>query len=176
MFFRVGDRGVCKDCKGIFSECLIIQYRFLIMDVIVGNWKLKKNYLVGFKRRGIAKFQNQCDRRVWGEYIRGVYQMWDEWRLGVVLRRVEEYKEVWQWNEDIYDKVKIKQDRFKEFMVCQLEEDKERCKERYRGVIRKVKKAVAKVKFKFMKICMDVQRLKREGRVFINLLILGIKG
>lgn len=65
------------------------------MDVIVGNWKLKKNYLVGPKRRGIAKFQNQCDRRVWGEHTRGAYQMWDEWRLGVASRRAEEHKEAW---------------------------------------------------------------------------------
>ena len=42
-------KGLCKDCKVILSECLGIQHRLLVMDLMIKSFRLKK------KSGGVAR-------------------------------------------------------------------------------------------------------------------------
>ncbi|XP_074354663.1 uncharacterized protein LOC141693456 [Apium graveolens] len=68
--------------------------------------------------------------------------------LGITSWKIHDQKEAWWWNEDVQERVKVKQARFKELICCNEQEKFDTKKILYKATKRLAKRAVVEVKDK----------------------------
>ena len=151
-----------KNCKVIPGDHVAPQHRLLCMDLTIKRER-KTKMKVAKKIRWYKLLGRDNDkkrefrRRVLGEIDLGIEDVEEWWRhnasmirrhgreiLGETSGKVWEEKESWWWDEDIKTVVKDKKEAKKKFEESQLEEDRERLRDRNK----EVKKVVAQAKAK----------------------------
>ncbi|XP_074347373.1 uncharacterized protein LOC141686222 [Apium graveolens] len=113
-----------KNMKGervrIFKEQISLEQRRFVGDDVNQIW----NHLVSLIR-GVAKDM-----------------------LGIISAKIHDQKEAWWWNEDVQERVKVKQAHFKELICCNDQEEFDTKKILYKEAKRLEKRAMVEVKDK----------------------------
>ncbi|GJU36052.1 ubiquinol oxidase, mitochondrial-like protein [Tanacetum coccineum] len=173
MLVRRGDLRVCKDCKVFPGEVCFSQHRLLALDINIK--RRPRSTKMAVKPRILWKnlhgeaaeaFRTRVTEGVTpelgGRTTTDAEQMWNRLAntireaaketLGVVAGASRTHigrRESWWFSEEVQNKVKAKQTRFRELISMQGNEaDRSATEERYKEAKREAKKAVARAKDK----------------------------
>jgi hypothetical protein len=120
----------CMDCKVIPSECVVIQYKFLVADfhfqVCVRRdkgvkimrtkwWKLKEDVSQVFKNKVIAEGpwnEDEDTDNMWKEMTTNIRNVAIE-LFGVTRENKHELKDTWWWNDDVQKAISEKKECYK---------------------------------------------------------------
>lgn len=161
---RKGNKG-CQDCRVFPIRTCATQHCLLVMDICMRRrvmsdfkeatprilWKnLKGDKLKIFRERiGLERnsLHEEDVNQMWNHVAHKIRNVARD-MLGVSSGKVQDQKESWWWNEEIQQRIKIKQDCFRELMCCQEDEEASRRRIIYKETRRDAKKAVAEAKAK----------------------------
>ncbi|GJZ48687.1 methylcrotonoyl-CoA carboxylase subunit alpha [Tanacetum coccineum] len=173
MLVRRGDLRVCKDCKVFPGEVCFSQHRLLALDINIKRrpsstkmavkprnlWKnLHGEAAEAFRTRVIEGVTPELGGRtttdaeqMWNRLANTIRETAKE-TLGVVAGASRTHigrRESWWFSEEVQNKVKAKQTRFRELISMRGNKaDRSATEERYKEAKREAKKAVARAKDK----------------------------
>ncbi|GJS99652.1 stress-induced protein [Tanacetum coccineum] len=173
MLVRKGDLRVCKDCKVFLGEVCFSQHRLLALDIHIKRRPCSTKMVVKLRilwknlhGKATEAFRARVTKgvtpEVEGRTVADAEQTWNKLAntireatketIGVVAGTSRTHigrRESWWLTEEVQNKVKAKQTRFRELISMRGDEaNKSAIHERYKEAKREVKKAIARAKVK----------------------------